>query len=203
MPEVNPAIESNARRERIWTAANILTFCRILLIIPFLYLVGQGRFAVALVIFFIASITDYIDGYLARNYGQQSRLGQFLDPAADKLLTTAAFVVLALPREAIPSIPLWLAASVVGRDLFIVLGSLIVYMITRFKDFKPTRLGRINTFLEMGLIFWFLVFHASGVLVWLLDPLYYLVLASLLLSGGEYLLQGIRILKSRSLKSSP
>lgn len=197
MPDDNSTIESNARSSRIWTAANILTFCRILLILPFLYLIGQGRFGIALVIFFIASITDYIDGYLARNYGQQSRLGQFLDPAADKLLTTAAFVVLALPREGLPSIPVWLTAAVVGRDLFIVSGSLIIYLITRYKDFKPTQLGRINTFLEMGLVFWFLIFHAAGILIWLLPTLYYVVLASLLLSGGEYLLQGIRILKNR------
>jgi len=177
--------------------ANVLTICRILLIIPFLYLISQGRFGIALVVFFIASITDYIDGYLARNYGQSSKLGQFLDPAADKLLTTAAFIVLALQREGIPSIPVWLAAAVVGRDLFIVLGSLVVYLITRFKDFKPTQLGRINTFLEMGLVFWFLVFHAAEVFIWLLPTLYYVVLASILLSGGEYILQGVKILRNR------
>lgn len=199
MPDNNLTVESNARRSQIWTVANILTLCRILLIIPFLYLISEGRFGIALVIFFIASITDYIDGYLARNYGQQSKLGQFLDPAADKLLTTAGFVVLAISRESHPTIPVWLAVAVVGRDLFIVVGSLIIYLITRFKDFKPTQLGRVNTFLEMGLVFCFLVFHAAGFFIWLLPTLYYVVFASLVLSGGEYLLQGFRILKHRNL----
>jgi cardiolipin synthase len=170
--------------------------CRILLIIPFLYLVNEGRFGLALTIFFIASITDFIDGYLAKNFGQQSRLGQLLDPAADKLLTTASFIVMALPRDNFASIPLWLAIAVVGRDALIVTGSLVVYKLTRFKEFKPTALGRINTFLEMGLLFWFLVFHTANFLTSLLPAMYVLVTASVVLSGGEYLLQGAKILKT-------
>jgi cardiolipin synthase len=183
---------------RVWTAANIITMCRILLILPFLYLVNEGRFAAALTIFFIASITDFIDGYLAKNYGQQSRLGQMLDPAADKLLTTASFIVMALPRDNFASLPLWLVIAVVGRDLLIVIGSWIVYMLTKFKEFKATALGRINTFLEMGLLFWFLVFHTANYLTSLLPTLYAVVLVSVLASGIEYVLMGARILRSHS-----
>ncbi|MEW6212406.1 MAG: CDP-alcohol phosphatidyltransferase family protein [Acidobacteriota bacterium] len=181
---------------RVWTAANIITMCRIILILPFLYLINEGRFAAALTIFFIASITDFIDGYLAKNYGQQSRLGQMLDPAADKLLTTASFIVMALPRDNFASLPLWLVIAVIGRDLLIVIGSWIIYMLTKFKEFKPTALGRINTFLEMGLLFWFLVFHTANYLTGLLPTLYVVVLVSILLSGGEYVLMGARIIRS-------
>jgi cardiolipin synthase len=181
---------------RVWTAANVITMCRIVLIIPFLYLIHRGQFAIALIIFFIASITDYIDGYLAKNYGQQSRLGQMLDPAADKLLTTASFIVMALPRDNFASLPLWLVIAVVGRDLLIVLGSWVIYLLTKFREFKPTALGRINTFLEMGLVFWFLVFHTANWLTSLLPTLYVVVLVSVLLSGGEYVLMGIRMLRS-------
>jgi cardiolipin synthase len=181
---------------RVWTAANVITMCRIILIIPFLYMIHRGQFAAALIIFFIASITDYIDGYLAKNYGQQSRLGQMLDPAADKLLTTASFVVMALPRDNFASLPLWLVIAVVGRDMLIVLGSWIIYLLTKFKEFKATALGRINTFLEMGLVFWFLVFHTANWLTSLLPTLYLVVLASVLLSGGEYVLRGIQIVRS-------
>ncbi len=179
-----------------WTLANLVTICRIILIIPFLYFINEGRFAVALTIFFIASITDYIDGYLAKNYNQQSRLGQVLDPAADKLLTTASFVVMALPRDNFASLPLWLVVAVIGRDLLIVVGSWIIYLLTKFKEFKATALGRINTFLEMGLVFWFLVFHTANWLTSLLPTLYLVVLASVLVSGGEYVLMGVRILRS-------
>lgn len=192
----HPETPGEAQPWRVWTAANVITMCRILLIIPFLYLVNEGRFGLALTIFFIASITDFIDGYLAKNFGQQSRLGQLLDPAADKLLTTASFIVMALPRDNFASIPLWLAIAVVGRDALIVTGSLVVYKLTRFKEFKPTALGRINTFLEMGLLFWFLVFHTANFLTSLLPAMYVLVTASVVLSGGEYLLQGAKILKT-------
>jgi cardiolipin synthase len=188
--------EAGAVSERAgpWTAANLLTFLRIALMFPFLYLVGEGRFGFALAVFFLASLTDFADGYVARRYRQQSSLGRFLDPLADKLLTTAAFVVMAVPHAGFPSIPLWLAIAVIGRDLVIVLGALAVYQVTRFKDFKPTMLGKINTLVELGLIVWFLVFHTTGKLIFLLPFLYLVVLASVALSGAEYIIQGLRIL---------
>jgi len=162
---------------------------------PFLYLVFEGRFGLALGVFFLASLTDFADGYVARRYKQQSRLGRFLDPLADKLLTTAAFVVMAIPHQEFASIPAWLAAGVVGRDLIIVLGSLVVYRLTKFKDFKPTLLGKINTFVELGLIVWFLVFHTTGRLTFLLPYLYGVVILSVVVSGAEYVMQGGRILR--------
>ena len=116
----------------MWTTANLLTSARIVLIIPFLYLIHEGRPGLALMVFFAAGITDFFDGYVARHFNQQSALGRFLDPMADKLLTTASFVVLALAHESFPSIPVWLAAAVVGRDVLILLGSLVVYLATGF-----------------------------------------------------------------------
>ena len=177
-----------------WTAANLLTSLRIALLFPFLYLISEGRFGLALAVFFLASVTDFADGYVARRYHQESNLGRFLDPLADKLVTTAAFVVLALPHAGFPSIPVWLAASVVGRDLVIVLGALVIYQITRYKEFTPTLLGKINTLVELGLIVWFLVFHTTGKLIFLLPFLYVLVLASVTISGAEYILRGLRII---------
>jgi cardiolipin synthase len=182
-----------------WTLANLLTLFRIALVVPFLYLVSQGRFGQALGVFFLASLTDFADGYIARRYQQHSRLGRFLDPLADKLLTTAAFVVMAIPHKDFPSIPIWLAAAVVGRDLTIVLGSFVVYRLTKFKDFRPTLLGKINTFVELGLIVWFLVFHTTGKLTFLLPYMYGIVLASIIVSGAEYIVRGVEILRAARL----
>jgi len=162
---------------------------------PFLYLVGEGRFGLALLVFLLASLTDFADGYVARKYKQQSRLGRFLDPLADKLLTTAAFVVMAVPHPGFPSIPVWLAAIVVGRDVIIVVGSFMVYRLTGFKEFKPTFLGKINTFVELGLIVWFLVFHTTGRFIFMLPALYAIVTASVITSGTEYMIQGVRIVR--------
>lgn len=180
---------------RVFTTPNLLTMGRIVLTVPFLYLIYTANYGLALLIFFVASVTDFIDGYIARNFNQQSPLGRLLDPAADKLLITAAFVVMALPKSGFPSIPLWLAISVVLRDVVILLGSLIVYLTVKYKDFKPTRMGRVNTFLEMGLIVLFLLFHTFNVLTFLLPLCYLIVVVSVLVSGGEYILQGIKILK--------
>lgn len=186
---------------RIWTLANVLTLCRIAMTAPFVYFISSNQFGIAAIVLFIAGITDYLDGYVARAFKQQSRLGQFLDPAADKLLVTAAFVALALPRENFSSIPVWLAAAVVARDLVIVLGSLLVYMSTGFKDFKPTQSSKINTTLELGLVVGFLVFHTANVLIGILPVLYAAVTVSLVISGGEYVVQGARILQAHREKA--
>ncbi|MEK6325216.1 MAG: CDP-alcohol phosphatidyltransferase family protein [Acidobacteriota bacterium] len=187
--------ETQARGAGVWTIPNILTAVRIMLTLPFLYFVKQGSFGYALLVFFGASLTDFVDGYIARRFKQQSKLGRFLDPVADKLLTTTGFVVMAIPHTGFPSIPIWLAVAVVGRDLIIVLGSLVVYLLTKFRDFKPTLLGKINTLVELGLIVWFLVFHTTGRLIYLLPLLYAIVVASLVLSGAEYVVEGINILR--------
>ena len=175
--------------------ANLLTIFRIFLIAPFLYFINQGRFGAALLIFFIASLTDFFDGYVARKFNQQSKLGQILDPLADKILTTASFIVMALPRPNFPSIPVWLAIAVIGRDAIILLGSWIVFALTKFKDFKPTMSGKVNTFLELGLIVWFLWFHWMGRFTVILPLCYFIVLSSVLVSGGSYVLQGLSIIR--------
>lgn len=186
--------EENALKDAL-NLANLLTIFRILLIAPFLYTIYQGRFTLALILFFVASLTDFFDGYVARRFNQQSKLGQVLDPAADKILTTASFIVMALPHPNFPSIPVWLAIVVVGRDAVILLGSLIVYQLTKFKDFKPTTSGKVNTFLELGLIVWFLWFHVMDRFTVILPLCYLIVLGSVLISGGSYLRQGIEVIK--------
>jgi cardiolipin synthase (CMP-forming) len=180
--------------------ANLLTFARILLIAPFLYYIHQGRFGAALLIFFIASITDFFDGYVARKFNLQTKLGQTLDPLADKILTTASFIVMALPHPNFPSIPVWLAMAVIGRDVIILLGSAVVYGLTKFKDFKPTTSGKVNTFLELGLIVWFLWFNWMGRFTVILPLCYFIVLGSVLVSGLSYIFQGTRIISDHRFK---
>lgn len=198
-PTIDPSKQSSdAEKAGLWTVPNLLTLFRIALTVPFLFLVNQGHFGIALGVFFLASLTDFADGFLARRLKQQSRLGRFLDPLADKLLISAAFVVMAIPHTQFASIPVWLAVVVVGRDALIVLGALVVFALTRFKEFAPTLLGKINTFTELGLIVWFLVFHTTGRLIFLLPFLYAIVAASVVLSGTEYLIRGANILRRRA-----
>lgn len=180
--------------DRVLTWANLLTAARILMIGPFLYFAVKGRFGAALCVFFIASVTDFFDGYLARNFHQFSTLGRFLDPAADKLLTTASYIALAVTRGDSPSIPVWLAVAVVGRDVAILTGALALYLARGFKEFRPTISGKINTFVELGLIVLFLAFNLMGRFTGTLPVFYWLALATIVVSGAEYLAQGLGLL---------
>jgi len=190
------ALRQPARR-RLWTVPNLLTILRIALTGPFLLLIISGRFAAALGIFFLASLTDFLDGYAARRLNQQSDVGRLIDPLADKLLTTAGFVVLAIPHQGFSAIPIWVAAAVIGRDALILLGSLIIYAAIRFTGFKPSLLGKANTLIEMGLIVLFLTFNALGVLTFLLPAAYWLVVTSVVVSSIEYAIRGVSILRAQ------
>lgn len=183
-------------RDRVLTLPNLLTMSRIALTVPFLIYINRGRFGAALLVFFIASVTDFVDGYVARKFNQQSTFGRLIDPLADKLLTTASFIVMAVPSGNFPNIPLWLAVAVVGRDVVILLGSLAVYLLTRYKQFKPTVLGKVNTFLELGLIVVFLAFNHFDFWQVLLPLCYAIVITSVVASGAEYLYQGVKILRA-------
>lgn len=198
-PPIQPSepLPQAAPQAGVWTLANVLTMLRIALLVPFLYTIKVGSFGLAVIIFFIAGITDFFDGFVARRFHQQSALGRFLDPAADKLLTTASYIVMALPRAVGEPLPLWMTVSVVGRDALILLGSLIIYLTIHYKSFKPTTLGKVNTFLEIGLIFWFIMFQLEAMkpLRILLPLMYGIVITSVVASGIEYVWMGVRIVR--------
>ncbi|RZU65509.1 CDP-diacylglycerol-phosphatidylglycerol phosphatidyltransferase [Microterricola gilva] len=126
---------------RVFTVPNILSFGRLLLVPVFLVLLMQGRDAAALTVLVISSLTDFLDGYIARRFNQMSRLGQLLDPAADRLYIFAAIIGLAF-RELVPW---WLVAVIVGRDLLLlVLG--IVLANYGYGPLPVHLLGKVATF---------------------------------------------------------
>jgi cardiolipin synthase len=100
---------------RIFTIPNILSFLRLLLVPVFLVLIVLAQDGYALLVLVVSSITDYLDGILARRLNQVSRLGQLLDPAADRLFIFAALIGLAVRGV----IPWWLVAIIVGRDVML------------------------------------------------------------------------------------
>src|SRR5688572_24109147 len=98
---------------------NLLTLLRMLLTVPLAWLLRDGRFDTALIVALVAGFTDALDGFLAKRFSWQSRLGGLIDPVADKLLLVACFVGLAQ----VDALPWWLAAVVIGRDAVIVSGA--------------------------------------------------------------------------------
>jgi cardiolipin synthase len=124
---------------------NLITALRILLVLPLCWLIDSGRHDGALVVAAIAAFSDALDGWLAKRFGWQSWIGGMLDPVADKLLLTAAFVGLALAGD----MPGWLAALVVGRDLAIVAGAVAYHNLVGPFDAAPSRLSKATTVIQL------------------------------------------------------
>ncbi|UYN84948.1 MAG: CDP-alcohol phosphatidyltransferase family protein [Microcella sp.] len=125
----------------MWTVPNVLSALRILLVPVFLVLVLQGEDLAAFIIIVISSASDFLDGVIARRFGQITKLGQVLDPAADRLFIFAAVIALAV-RDVVPW---WIVIVIVGRDVFLaVLG--IVLAQHGYGPLPVHHLGKVATF---------------------------------------------------------
>ena len=171
----------------VFTLANQLTFLRMLLIPAFVLLVVYGRVGWALFVFLIAGLTDALDGLIARQTGQKSELGAWLDPAADKLLLVTTFIVLTLPNIGLVNrIPIWLTVLMISRDVGIVLTVAIVNLAVGPRTFKPSPLGKAATAIfiiacVIVMLFNYLGYHSRWV-----DAAIWISLVITLASGVDY-----------------
>ena len=173
---------------------NILTLIRIILIPVFLWMVISHKAMESLLVFLLAGMTDFLDGMSARHWNLKTKIGAILDPAADKLLMSSSYIVLSLPGlEFQNTIPLWLMATVLGRDVFITAGALLLYKTRGYKSFLPTILGKISTVLQVGAIFMVLLFNYLEITPFYLSWIYYLTFLITLLSGIQYTSKGFRL----------
>ncbi len=127
---------------------NILTIFRVALIPLFVFFLFQKEFLyqfLSLIVFIIASITDYIDGKIARKYRWETKLGRFLDPLADKLLVLTAFFCFSFKPE--NNIPFWLVLIILLREIGITL--LRIFAITKGSEVKTSFLGKLKTVTQM------------------------------------------------------
>ena len=178
---------------RIVTVPNLLTVFRMVLIPVFVSLLFYQRFVLALGVFILAGVTDGLDGLLARRFNQKSQLGTILDPIADKLMLVTAFVVLSMRSvfpQPVPShlpIPFWVTVAVISRDVFILVGAAAINIVTGFRGFRPSMLGKINTVIQISAIgiimFAASVPYGTG---YYLPTLYATVFGFAILSGGHY-----------------
>ncbi len=131
--------------------ANRLTITRIILVPVFIAAIMYQRLNIALVVFVIATITDGLDGYLARSRNEITRFGAIMDPIADKMLIGSAFlsfcIVQGLP--AYLKMPVYVPIVIISRDVIILLGVFIIQVITGGVEIKPTMVGKITTFFQM------------------------------------------------------
>jgi cardiolipin synthase len=125
---------------------NALTLLRILAIPLFLILLADRRFPQALVVLVAAAITDAADGAIARLTNSKTTLGAYLDPLADKMLLLSAFIALAF----LDAVPRWLTVIVISRDVVIVTGFFLLFMLTqRAMEIRPSAFGKAATFFQL------------------------------------------------------
>lgn len=140
------------------TLPNLLSVLRLGLVPVFIIAVVDGRPVSALLVMIIAGLTDALDGFLARYFRQQSLLGSYLDPIADKLLMTSAFVVLAVPSlNPGVSIPVWVTVLVITRDVIILGLALVIYLAVGVRRFPPSILSKLNTVVQVAAVLLVLV----------------------------------------------
>lgn len=177
--------------------ANILTFLRISLIPFFIYFILTGQIGKALVVFIAASITDILDGTAARLLSQRTSLGTILDPLADKLLLTTAYILLSIPSINSPNIiPLWLTIVVIGRDFLIALSALLVTAVSGPRIFKPSIAGKITTVSQVTVVFFLLAGNHFSVSPSILPWLFYLTLGLTVFSGIDYAIKNASLITS-------
>ena len=179
---------------RILTVPNTLTVFRMVLIPVFVTLLFYQRFVLALAVFVVAGLTDGLDGLLARRFDQQSQLGTILDPIADKLMMVTAFIVLSM-RSVFPQplpghlpIPFWVTVAVISRDVFIVVGAAAINIMTGFRGFRPSWLGKVNTTVQIIAIA--VIMFAASVPYYTgyyLPTVYVVVFTFAVLSGLHYI----------------
>jgi cardiolipin synthase (CMP-forming) len=148
---------------QVFTAPNQLTLLR-MIFVPFIVIeLVEGRYFWALVLFVVAGFSDGLDGLLARKLHQQTLLGQYLDPIADKLLLSTMFLVLSILHK----IPWKFTVLVFSRDISILAASAVLFAIAGLRDFRPSIFGKANTFSQIAAVF-FVMLSSVRPMRWIL-----------------------------------
>lgn len=189
-------METN-KPDRLFSIPNFFSLSRIALVPVFLYAMLQGRIQMAFLVFLFSALTDFLDGASARLLNQRTKLGALLDPVGDKMFMTGAFIILTIPSLNSPNVlPIWLTAIVIGRDVLIISGALILYFLIQKKSFPPTLTGKGSTVWQFTVLLLVLLFNMlqkeAGFLLWC-----YIVAGVLtVISGYEYVQRGREWLRS-------
>jgi cardiolipin synthase len=177
--------------------ANKISILRIILIPFFIAAVIYNRMDIAIIFFAAAIVTDGLDGFIARTFNQKTQLGTILDPVADKLLLTSAVILLSIAGS-IPQalrLPPYVPIIVISRDVMIIIGSIIVFVIHGDIKVAPSAIGKTTTFFQMMTIVSVLIGFKYSYIVW------NTAVALTVASGADYIFRGSRLLNgSRAAK---
>jgi cardiolipin synthase len=142
----------------------------------------------ALIIFVLGVISDGLDGYIARKGKMQSKAGLILDPLGDKLLLMSAFIFLSPICRLSLKFPLWVSFIVISRDLIIIMGAVVIYMVKQSLDVYPTKWGKLTTTFQMLSVVGVLLQWKLAMLIWWPAVIFTVI------SGVDYVKRGFKIL---------
>jgi cardiolipin synthase len=194
--------------ERFWNVPNAITLTRVALVPVFALMLVQKRPSGALLVIFLAGLSDVLDGFAARRWRQRTRVGTVIDPLADKFLLSTAFILLTIRSLGFTHvIPLWLTATVIGRDLVILAGAAVISLIRGRREFTPTVFGKMSTVLQVATVFWVVLANSLSASAYagaripaaitspsVLSAFYAATLVLTAISGAGYIYRGIRML---------
>ncbi len=180
--------------------ANKFSFVRLLLtpifVLSVLYYRADNPVSAVLpiAVFLTAVMTDAIDGYIARRFAQTTRFGAVLDPLADKFLIIVAFITLTFTKTIPPHlrIPPWVLTIVLTRDIFIITGSLVIFVMFEYIEFKPSALGKVTTFFQMMTVSAVLLRYGRSDVIWNITAFFTVA------SGIHYLIRTNRVLNGKN-----
>lgn len=180
--------QTPARRRGFLTIPNILTLLRMAMIPVLVVAAFAGLHSIVCIAFVGAAVTDAFDGWLARKLNQRSRIGAFLDPAADKTMLVTGFVIYTLPGIAPHRLPFWLTFTVFIRDVVIVLFAYLLYTRIRIRRFPPSIPGKVSTIVQVVALA--VTIAANTPIAWFAGPMMPLIhricLVMTLYSGFDY-----------------
>ena len=200
--------------------ASWITIIRILLIIPFVsFMLKINDTAItpvmqnlmryiATFIFLVMAVSDAVDGFFARRKKQITKLGSFLDPTADKLLITSACLLLASQRSHVDGflLPPTVVVLIIGKDLFLSIGFVIIYFITSRLFIAPVFIGKIATTLQLSMVTGILIApEVSAFLpgwIWFLRLLWWSAAVTAILTTLIYIRNGIRYIEQHEQRSA-
>lgn len=168
---------------------NTLTVTRIIIIPGFVTAIIYGRHRLALYLFILASVTDLLDGLLARLTNQKTELGTFLDPLADKFLLVTSFILFSVYGW----IPKWLTITVISRDLIVVTGWLLLTLIYNKSKVEPVLLGKAAIAAQLILLAYVLLSISVASVPPVPDGLLLLTAALTAVSGIQYIFKGLKL----------
>ena len=171
---------------------NLLTLLRIILVPVIVILLIQGLYLKALIVFIVAALSDGLDGFLARILHQQTELGAYLDPIADKALLASSFVTLSVLHV----IPGWLTVIVISRDVIILLGISVLSIMSISVKIRPTFVSKITTALQLGTVLMVLsdrCIPGSFNEIWQ-TALFWLTAFFTVISGLDYMMRGQKLI---------